>query len=411
MHDTQNIPAEPSNDTTPNPAVEAPEAAPVVLQTDPEVQPPEQAEAESALDAPVVAAEAEPSADAPVDPADGTVTAAVAAPPAAPAIPDMSPIAVAHKLAELFPPLFGAGRALPIKLRIQADIQQRAPGLFNKKSLSIFLHRATTSTAYLRALSQMPARLDLDGQPAGDIAQEHRDAAAVELTRRMAIVQERRVAERQAQQQRHPAAQSSAAADGTAAAIGPEGAAAAQAAPVGERPARADRPPRTDRAPRGDRPPRPDRPGPRPPRPEGAEGAQARRDPRPAGPRQDPRAGPRPHPRDQVPVAPQGDRQPRPPRPQRPDASVQAAAEPAAPRVPLTPEQAAEQEVRRSRANVLRAFETTTLTRSNFCALKGMTDAALEAVLVQARADRGERGERAERTDAAPQRPHRGASR
>lgn len=74
----------------------------------------------------------------------------------------------------------------------------------------------------------------------------------------------------------------------------------------------------------------------------------------------------------------------------------------------MTPEQAAEQEARRSRANVLRAFETTTLTRSNFCALKGMTDAALEAVLVQARADRGERGER---TEAAPQRPHRGGSR
>jgi ProP effector len=71
----------------------------------------------------------------------------------------------------------------------------------------------------------------------------------------------------------------------------------------------------------------------------------------------------------------------------------------------LTPEQAAELEARRSRANVLRAFETTTLTRSNFCALKGMTDAALEAVLVQARADRGDRH------DAAPQRPHRGGSR
>jgi hypothetical protein len=68
--------------------------------------------------------------------------------------------------------------------------------------------------------------------------------------------------------------------------------------------------------------------------------------------------------------------------------------------VPLTPEQAAELDARRARALVLRAFETTTLTRANFCALKGMSDAALEAVLVQARADRGERGERADRVEA-----------
>jgi ProP effector len=54
-------------------------------------------------------------------------------------------------------------------------------------------------------------------------------------------------------------------------------------------------------------------------------------------------------------------------------------------------QQAAELEARRGRAAVLRAFETTTLTRANFCALKGMNDAALEAILVQARAERGQR--------------------
>jgi hypothetical protein len=41
---------------------------------------------------------------------------------------------------------------------------------------------------------------------------------------------------------------------------------------------------------------------------------------------------------------------------------------------------------------VLRAYETTTLTRANFCALKGISDAALEAILVQARAEQGQRG-------------------
>ena len=50
--------------------------------------------------------------------------------------------------------------------------------------------------------------------------------------------------------------------------------------------------------------------------------------------------------------------------------------------------QVAENEARRGRAALLRAFETTTLTRSNFCALKGMKDDVLEAQLVLAREER-----------------------
>ena len=124
--------------------------------------------------------------------------AEVPAPAAAPregAIADLSPAACAALLAQHFPALFGAGRALPIKLRIQADIQQRVPGVFNKKSLSIFLHRHTTSTAYIKALVNAPHRFDLDGQPAGEIAPEHKAAGAVELERRLAIVQAKRLAD------------------------------------------------------------------------------------------------------------------------------------------------------------------------------------------------------------------------
>jgi len=96
----------------------------------------------------------------------------------------LSPAAVAALLAQHFPALFGAGRALPLKLRIQADIQARAPGVVNKKSLSVFLHRYTTSTAYLKALATQPQRIDLDGAPAGEIEALHRDAAAAEVDRR-----------------------------------------------------------------------------------------------------------------------------------------------------------------------------------------------------------------------------------
>ena len=137
------------------------------------------------------------STDAPVlDAAAPAVDAAVAA---APAIPELSPAACAARLAELFPALFATAAPQPLKLRIQADIQQRAPGIFTKKSLSIFLHRHTTHTAYLRAVANAPLRIDLDGQPAGDIADEHRQAAVLELERRRAMHDARREAERNAQ--------------------------------------------------------------------------------------------------------------------------------------------------------------------------------------------------------------------
>jgi hypothetical protein len=73
-----------------------------------------------------------------------------------------------------------------------------------------------------------------------------------------------------------------------------------------------------------------------------------------------------------------------------------------APALPLTPEQAAENEARRGRAQLLRTYETSTLTRANFCALKGISEAALEAQLVQARAERGEREPRPPRPGPRP---------
>lgn len=125
--------------------------------------------------------------------------------PAAPAAstPTASPAATAAQLAPLFPAAFGPGVFLPLKLGIQADIQQRAPGVFTKKSLSAFLHRHTTSTAYLKALVGAAQRVDLDGQPAGDVADLHRTAATGELERRRALHDARRAAERQAQRAAH----------------------------------------------------------------------------------------------------------------------------------------------------------------------------------------------------------------
>ena len=58
---------------------------------------------------------------------------------------------------------------------------------------------------------------------------------------------------------------------------------------------------------------------------------------------------------------------------------------------------------RRDRAQLLRQFEGTTLTPANFGALKGLTPAALDAQLAQARRERDER--RAAAAAAAPTAP------
>ena len=97
----------------------------------------------------------------------------------------------ADQLREHFPALFG-GSFKPLKLHIQTDIQQRAPGVFTKQALTGFLRRYTGSTGYLIALTRSPHRYDLDGQPAGEVSEAHREAATEELARRRAQQQAKR---------------------------------------------------------------------------------------------------------------------------------------------------------------------------------------------------------------------------
>lgn len=113
-----------------------------------------------------------------------------AALPSAPAA-ELSPAAVAAKLKTLFPALFAGNGFKPVKLRVQVDIQERAPGQFSKAQLSGFLRRYTGNTGYLIALGRATHRFDLDGEPAGELSEEHRAAAREELARRRALQQER----------------------------------------------------------------------------------------------------------------------------------------------------------------------------------------------------------------------------
>ncbi len=117
---------------------------------------------------------------------------------AAPAakVPPMSPAQCGDRLKALFPALF-AGAVKPLKLRIQVDIQERAPGVFSKQVLSAFFRRHTGGTSYLLAVSKAPHRVDLDGQVAGEVSSEHKQAALEELARRRANNEARREQEEQ----------------------------------------------------------------------------------------------------------------------------------------------------------------------------------------------------------------------
>lgn len=90
----------------------------------------------------------------------------------------------------LFPALF-VGAPKPIKLRIQSDIESRAPGKFTKQALTAFLRRHTATTAYLKVLTQATHRFDLDGQPVAELSEEHRTAARAALEERRARLRAR----------------------------------------------------------------------------------------------------------------------------------------------------------------------------------------------------------------------------
>ncbi len=386
MHETEPLPDDiPA--TAPAPAaLEAPanaqgEADPAQQAAAPTVT---TTELPQAADATLLAGIEEPAESAGPAGIEAASAAPLSPPPAT--LPDLSPAACAALLAERFPALFGAGKALPIKLRIQADIQQRAPGVFPRKALSVFLHRYTTCTPYIKALAEAPQRHDLDGAAAGEVAAEHRLAAVAEVERRRELAQARRIAERDAHRQ--AAAQARQGARREAASTGVPAADALPAAGENEPAPQAERqhPPRPQRpsdamrrgradgggvAARGDRNDRNDRGAAKVGHSPGRRDAEDRR----------PRSAPE--------VAtdhPAGDLARDSARDSARDHARDHASHHASQQTPH-----ADSEARRERATLLRTYDGSTLTRANFCALKRITEADLETSLSLARQEREER--------------------
>ncbi len=184
-----------SSDTPTDTPAEAPIDTPVEAPVDAPIDAPVDAPVAAPIDAPVhapVDAPVDPPIDAPVDTPPDAANEAPAAGAAGgtPVSAPLSPQACAELLRQHFPALF-ASAPKPLKLRIQADIQARAPGVFSKAALSGFLRQHTARHAYLLALTRAGQRFDLDGQPAGELSAEHRQAAQDELARRRGLREER----------------------------------------------------------------------------------------------------------------------------------------------------------------------------------------------------------------------------
>jgi ProP effector len=91
-------------------------------------------------------------------------------------------------LAEAFPQTFVLERCRPhrpLKIGIAADLQARCPAL-EWRVLKVALAAYTGRVMYLRGLVEGAARVDLDGNPAGEVTARDAEYAATKLARILA---------------------------------------------------------------------------------------------------------------------------------------------------------------------------------------------------------------------------------
>ena len=82
----------------------------------------------------------------------------------------------------------------PLAIGIHKQLMERKPDL-DKNKVRVALHGHTASTRYLKALTEGASRLDLDGQPSGEVTAEQQDVAVKTLRDRIKLVKERQKAE------------------------------------------------------------------------------------------------------------------------------------------------------------------------------------------------------------------------
>lgn len=87
---------------------------------------------------------------------------------------------------------------LPLAIGVDKQLLARLPGL-DRKALRIALGMHTHSTRYLKTMERAKQRVDLDGQPAGEIPETHRSHASELIKERVRKQAEQRRAQREAE--------------------------------------------------------------------------------------------------------------------------------------------------------------------------------------------------------------------
>lgn len=82
----------------------------------------------------------------------------------------------------------------PLAIGIHKQLMERKPEL-DKNKVRVALHGHTASSRYLKAMVEGAPRLDLDGQPAGEVTAEQQEVAVKTLRDRIKLVRERQKAE------------------------------------------------------------------------------------------------------------------------------------------------------------------------------------------------------------------------
>jgi ProP effector len=94
-------------------------------------------------------------------------------------------------------PVFGKFK--PLAIGIDKQLLERETGV-DRKTLRLALGMHTHSFRYLKSMEKADRRFDLDGNPAGEVPEEHRQHAADILRERAKKEAERREAERMARE-------------------------------------------------------------------------------------------------------------------------------------------------------------------------------------------------------------------
>lgn len=112
--------------------------------------------------------------------------------------PAPTPVQAARALLKDLQEKFAPFRdCLPLAIGIDKQVIARLPEV-DRKTLRIALGLHTNSTRYLKAMAKATVRVDLDGNPAGEVPEAHRAHADESLRERFKKEAEQRKAQRQA---------------------------------------------------------------------------------------------------------------------------------------------------------------------------------------------------------------------